>query len=108
MLTCTESAGKHLLRQLQKSEKQFGVRIGVKLSGCSGLAYTMEFCAGYDTETEKVFDSNGVRLVARVKDLPFITGTVLDFVKKGLNESFEFRNPNETARCGCGESFTVR
>lgn len=107
MLACTEAAAKHIRRQLEKRERGFGVRIGTKNSGCSGLAYTLEFCDAYDDESEQVFDSCGVKLVVRKKDLPFVDGTMLDFVRKGMNEGFEFKNPRETARCGCGQSFAV-
>lgn len=106
MLTCTESAAKHITRQLCGNAKAIGLRIGVRTSGCSGMAYSLELCEQLQ-ETDQVFEAHGVKLIANARDLVFLTGTELHFARKGLNEGFEFRNPKEVARCGCGESFTV-
>jgi iron-sulfur cluster assembly protein len=106
MLTCTESAAKHITRQLCASPKAIGLRISVRTSGCSGLAYSLELCEQLQ-ETDQVFVDRGVKLIASARDLVFLTGTELHFARNGLKEGFEFRNPKEVARCGCGESFTV-
>lgn len=83
-----------------------GIRIGVKTTGCSGLAYVLEYV---DTvyEQDRIFESQGVHVYVDAKSLNYITGLEMDWVKNGLNEGFEFRNPNERDRCGCGESFRV-
>jgi iron-sulfur cluster assembly protein len=106
MLTCTESAAMHINRQLGGRPSAVGLRIGIRTSGCSGLAYTLDLCDEV-RDTDKVFEAHGVKLIVKAKDLVFLTGTEVDFVRKGLSEGFEFRNPQAVARCGCGESFTV-
>jgi iron-sulfur cluster assembly protein len=106
MLTCTESAAKHIFRQLASRPTAIGLRIGVRTSGCSGLAYTLDLCDEV-RETDKVFEAHGAKIIVNAKDLIFLSGTEIDFTHKGLSESFEFRNPQEVAKCGCGESFTV-
>jgi iron-sulfur cluster assembly protein len=83
-----------------------GLRIGVQKTGCSGLAYVVNH-AGEATPDDVVFDQDGVRVVVDRQALPLIDGTVVDFVREGLNEAFRFRNPNAKGECGCGESFTV-
>ncbi|MEZ5565363.1 MAG: iron-sulfur cluster assembly accessory protein [Gammaproteobacteria bacterium] len=83
-----------------------GVRIGVKRTGCSGLAYVIS-TADDVTDDDVVFDQDGVRVVVAREALATIDGTVVDFVREGLNEAFRFRNPNAKGECGCGESFTV-
>ena len=86
--------------------KGIGMRIGVRTSGCSGFAYVLEFA---DTlfEGDLEIEDRGINLVINKKDLVYLDGMQIDYTKKGLNEGFEFSNPNEKARCGCGESFTV-
>jgi iron-sulfur cluster assembly protein len=106
MLTCTENAARHIFRQLRLRETAIGVRVGVRSSGCSGLAYTLEVCDDI-RETDQVFESHGVKIIVSNIDLVFLSGTEIDYARKGLNESLEFRNPKEVARCGCGESFTI-
>jgi len=83
-----------------------GLRIGVKRTGCSGLAYVVSL-AGQVTAEDVVFDQDDVRVVVDRQALAIIDGTVVDFVREGLNEAFRFRNPNAKGECGCGESFTV-
>lgn len=83
-----------------------GVRLGVQTTGCSGLGYTMEFVDEVD-EGDSVFEDRGVKIIIDAKSLVYLDGTEVDFVKEGLNEGFEFNNPNSKAECGCGESFTV-
>jgi iron-sulfur cluster assembly protein len=106
MITMTESAAKHVANFLSKRGKGIGIRLGVKTSGCSGMAYKLEFVDVADTE-DCVFDTQGVKIVVDPRSLPYIDGTELDYTREGLNEGFKFNNPNIKDQCGCGESFTV-
>ena len=83
-----------------------GLRLGVKTTGCSGMAYKLEYADAVEGD-DQVFESFGVKLLVDPKSLPYIDGTELDFVREGLNEGFKFNNPNVKDECGCGESFTV-
>ena len=105
-VTLTEAAARHVSRYLSKRGKGVGVRLGVKTTGCSGLAYKLEFADDRKAEDQE-FESNGVRVLIDPKSLAYLDGTELDFVREGLNEGFKFNNPNEKDRCGCGESFNV-
>ena len=105
-VTMTERAASQVRHHLQERGKGLGVRLGVKTTGCSGLAYTIEY-ADELRKDDQVFEEYGVKLVVDEKTLLYIGGTQLDFAKEGLNEGFKFNNPNEKGRCGCGESFTV-
>ena len=105
-VTLSESAARHVSNFIAKRGKGFGIRLGVKTSGCSGMAYKLEFVDQTEDEDE-VFESHGVKVVIDPKSLAYLDGTELDFVKEGLNEGFKFHNPNERDRCGCGESFRV-
>ena len=78
----------------------------MKTTGCSGMAYTMEFADELE-ESDTVFEDQGLKIIIDPKSLVYLDGTELDYGKEGLNEGFKFTNPNESARCGCGESFTV-
>lgn len=102
----TESAARRIQAQLGQRGKGLGLRVGIKKTGCSGYAYTMDFAdeSGADDE---VFESHGAKLVIRREFLPMLEGVVVDFRREGLNESFKFKNPNVKGECGCGESFTV-
>jgi iron-sulfur cluster assembly protein len=102
----TASAAKHVLGQLEARGKGDGIRIGVRTSGCSGLAYVLEFVDMPEPE-DTVFEAHGVRVFVDPKSLVYLDGTVVDFTRDGLNEGLEFKNPNVSAECGCGESFTV-
>ncbi len=105
-VTLSESAAKHVSNFIAKRGKGYGIRLGVRTSGCSGMAYKLEFVD--DTQDEDlVFESHGVKVVVDPKSLPYIDGTELDFVREGLNEGFKFNNPNVKDACGCGESFNV-
>jgi iron-sulfur cluster assembly protein len=106
MITLTENASKKMQDALHYRGKGIGMRIGVRTSGCSGFAYVLEF-ADQLFEGDLEIDDRGVTLVINKKDLVYLQGMQIDYTKKGLNEGFEFSNPNEKARCGCGESFTV-
>lgn len=105
-VTLTDNAARHIERSLSKRGKGVGLRLAVKTSGCSGLAYAIEF-ADEALPEEQVFDSHGLKLLVDARSLPFLDGTELDFVREGLNEGFQFHNPNAKANCGCGESFAV-
>ena len=102
----TESAAQHIRGQLGQRGKGEGIRVGVKTSGCSGMAYVLEFVDQPSPEDE-VFEGFGVKVFVDPKSLVYIDGTELDFAKEGLNEGFRFNNPNVKGECGCGESFTV-
>ena len=106
MITLTENAAKHVQSFLAKRGKGVGLRLGVRTSGCSGLAYKLEFADDVQPEDQE-FESHGVRVLIDPKSLAYLDGTELDFVREGLNEGFKFNNPNEKDRCGCGESFNV-
>jgi len=105
-ITLTESAARHVDACLKGRGKGEGVRVGIKTSGCSGLAYVLEFVDAVEGE-DSVFESFGVKVIVDPKSLVYLDGTEMDFVKEGLNEGFKFTNPNQKGECGCGESFTV-
>jgi iron-sulfur cluster assembly protein len=105
-VSLTDSAANRVKTFLQNRGKGVGVRLGVKTTGCSGMAYTIEFADDIE-ETDEVFEDKGVKVIVNPKSLVYLQGTELDFAKEGLNEGFKFNNPNEKDRCGCGESFTV-
>ena len=105
-ITLTEAAARHVSRYLARRGKGVGVRLGIKTTGCSGLAYQLEYVDEPQPE-DIVFEEHGVKVLIDPKSLAYIDGTELDFVREGLNEGFRFNNPNERDRCGCGESFRV-
>ncbi len=105
-VTMTQSAATHVQNFLTKRGRGVGLRLGVKTTGCSGMAYKLEYADAVD-EQDHVFESFGVKLIVDPKSLPYIEGTELDFTREGLNEGFKFNNPNVKDECGCGESFTV-
>ncbi len=105
-VSMTEAAARHVNRYLSKRGKGVGVRLGVKTTGCSGLAYKLEYVYELAPE-DMVFEAHGLKILIDPKSLPYLEGTELDFVREGLNEGFKFNNPNERDRCGCGESFRV-
>lgn len=106
MITMTESAAKHVANFLAKRGKGIGIRLGVKTSGCSGMAYKLEFADAAEPD-DVVFDSHGLKVLVDPRSLPYIDGTELDYAREGLNEGFRFNNPNVKDQCGCGESFHV-
>ena len=105
-VSMTEAAARHVNRYLNKRGKGVGVRLGVKTTGCSGLAYKLEYVDELATE-DVVFEAHGLKILIDPKSLAYLDGTELDFVREGLNEGFKFNNPNERDRCGGGESFRV-
>ncbi|ARP86322.1 iron-sulfur cluster assembly protein IscA [Bordetella genomosp. 9] len=105
-ITLTPQAASHISRYLQRRGKGVGLRLGVRTTGCSGMAYKLEYVDEPDA-ADQVFESHGVKVFVDPKSLVYIDGTELDYAREGLNEGFKFHNPNEKATCGCGESFTV-
>jgi iron-sulfur cluster assembly protein len=108
MITITETAAKKIVSNLAKRGAGVGIRVGVKTTGCSGLAYVLEYmdeapCTWDWTE----YEQDGARVWVNTKDLAYIDGLEIDYKRQGLNEGFDFINEREKARCGCGESFTI-
>lgn len=102
----TERAARRIRQQLQQRGNGLGLRVGVRKSGCSGNAYTLDYADSIGDE-DAVFEQHGATVVVRRQDLEVLDGLTLDFQKQGLNEAFKFVNPNARAYCGCGESFTT-
>jgi iron-sulfur cluster assembly protein len=105
-VTLTQRAATHVSNFLTKRGKGVGLRLGVRTSGCSGMAYKLEFADAVNPD-DVLFESNGVKVIIDPKSLPYLEGTELDFAREGLNEGFKFNNPNVKDECGCGESFNV-
>ena len=105
-ITLTEKAAKHISRYIDRRGKGIGLRFGVRTTGCSGLAYKLEYVDESANE-DSIFESHGIKVFVDPKSLPYIDGTELDFAREGLNEGFRFRNPNVKDECGCGESFRI-
>ncbi|WP_290701544.1 iron-sulfur cluster assembly protein IscA [Amphritea sp.] len=105
-ITMTPAASQHVSKYLQSRGHGLGIRLGVRTSGCSGMAYVLEFVDDTQDEDE-VFETEGVKVIIDPKSLLYLDGTELDFVKEGLNEGFKFINPNVKNECGCGESFNI-
>ena len=105
-VTLTEKAAKHVSNFMTKRGKGIGLRLGVRTSGCSGVAYKLEFVDVVEPD-DAIFESHGVKILIDAKSLPYLDGTELDYAREGLNEGFKFNNPNVKDACGCGESFTV-
>ena len=102
----TDQAASRIKRMLDRRGNGLGIRVGVKTTGCSGLAYVLEYIDVAE-EQDTVFESNGCKIYVDPKSLVYLQGLTIDFVRNGLNEGFEFSNPNERDRCGCGESFRI-
>ena len=105
-ITITEAAAQHVARYLARRGKGVGVRLGVKTTGCSGMAYKLEYVDEI-APGDALFEAHGIKLMIDPKSLAYMDGTELDYVREGLNEGFRFKTPNERDRCGCGESFRV-
>ena len=105
-VTMTDQAADHVGRFLQKRGKGIGLRLGVRTSGCSGMAYKLEY-ADTTNDDDTIFETHGLKVIVDAKSLPYLDGTELDYTKEGLNEGFRFNNPNVKDQCGCGESFKV-
>ena len=108
MITLTEKAYEKVKSQLQKRGSGVGIRLGVRTTGCSGLAYTMEYVDKYDAEVGVInYSQKDFVVLVDIKSNVYLKGLTMDWVRNGLNEGFDFKNPNEKDRCGCGESFRV-
>ena len=105
-ITLTEKAAQHVGKFLVRRGKGLGLRLGVRTTGCSGLAYKLEYVDSLAVE-DQVFESHGIKVIVDPKSLAYIDGTELDFAREGLNEGFKFNNPNVKDECGCGESFRI-
>jgi iron-sulfur cluster assembly protein len=105
-VTLSESAAERVRNFLANRGKGAGLRLGVRTSGCSGMAYVLEFADDINDD-DQVFESNGVKVIIDEKSMVYLDGTEVDFAKEGLNEGFKFNNPNVKDACGCGESFNV-
>jgi len=106
MISLTDLAAEKVKQQLERRGKGYGIRVGVKTTGCSGLAYILEFVDD-PTDESLSFVDKGVHIFVDPKAVPYVDGMTMDWIKNGLNEGFDFQNPNERDRCGCGESFRV-
>ncbi|MBA2490550.1 MAG: iron-sulfur cluster assembly protein IscA [Gammaproteobacteria bacterium] len=105
-ITLTEAAASRVRRYIEKRGKGVGLRVGVKKTGCSGLAYVVDY-ADDVRAGDTVFEDKGIKVVINPDSVSYLDGAVVDFAREGFNESFRFTNPNEKDRCGCGESFHV-
>jgi len=105
-ISMTMAAANHVRSYLENRGKGIGIRLGVRTSGCSGMAYVLEFADELAAD-DRVFETDGVKVIVDSKSLLYLEGTELDYTKEGLNEGFKFNNPNVKDACGCGESFTV-
>jgi iron-sulfur cluster assembly protein len=106
MIEITEKAALKVKVQLMNRDRGYGIKVGVKTTGCSGLAYLLEYVDNIDPE-DIVFRSNGINIYVDPRSLPYLDGMVMDWKREGINEGFDFQNPNVKDQCGCGESFRV-
>jgi len=108
MIIVTDTAQKKIKQNLAKRGKGVGIRVGVRTTGCSGLAYVLEYVDKYEGEEGIInYAQNDFCVLVSLKDEPYLNGLIMDWVRNGLNEGFDFQNPNERDRCGCGESFRI-
>jgi len=105
-ISLTETAAAQIKKQLEKRGSGMGLKLGVKKSGCSGYAYTLDY-ADKLNDDDSVFEDFGVKVIVSASDLEIIDGIELDYRREGINEAFQFNNPNVKGTCGCGESFSV-
>jgi len=106
MITLTEAAAKHIRDSILKRGRGIGIRVGVKSTGCSGFSHILEYADGLNFDDYE-FDSEQIKILVSSVHVPYVDGTEIDYVKQGLNEGFEFNNPNSKGKCGCGISFRV-
>lgn len=106
MITVTATASKKIKQHLERRGRGLGIRLGVRTTGCSGLAYVLEYVDSQQDE-DQCFECNGCKVFVNPKSCVYLKGMTVDYVRNGLNEGFEFKNPNERDRCGCGESFRI-
>jgi iron-sulfur cluster assembly protein len=107
MITLTDRAAEKIKKSLTKRGRGIGIRIGVRTTGCSGLAYVLEYVDYYNPIDDTTIIDRDVTIVVSSKHKPYLRNMTVDYVRNGLNEGFEFTNPNERDRCGCGESFRI-
>jgi iron-sulfur cluster assembly protein len=109
MITVTDQAARKIQQNLSRRGRGLGIRVGVRTTGCSGMAYTLEYVDEEQGREHCVahYDVNGVRVYIDPRHNPYLEGMIVDYVRQGLNEGFEFINEKEKDRCGCGESFRV-
>ncbi len=105
-IVLTAAAAERVRTHLHKRGNGLGLRLGIKKTGCSGFAYVVNYADAIGPD-DAVFDFEGIKVIVDSTSLPLIDGTVVDFVKQGLNEAFKFQNPKAKGECGCGESFSV-
>lgn len=105
-VSLSETAARHISSFLSKRGRGLGIRLGVRTSGCSGMAYKVEF-VDHPESDDMIFEQRGVRVYVDPKSYPYLAGTVVEYAKEGLSEGFRFTNPNVKDQCGCGESFKV-
>lgn len=105
-ITITEAAATRVRQYVIDQGGGIGLRFGVRKTGCSGWAYTVDVASSVGAD-DAVFEQFGVKVVIDSKALTLVDGTEIDFVRQGLNRNFVFRNPNVAGECGCGESFSV-
>lgn len=105
-ISLTTQAAEHISKHIEKRGSGLGLRLGVRLTGCSGMAYEVDY-VDEQHDNDQVFEAHGVKIFVDPRSLPFVDGTTIDYEKQGLRAAFKFSNPNEKAACGCGESFMV-
>ena len=105
-ITLTTAAAERVINFLEKRGKGVGLRLAVKTTGCSGMAYVMEYADAVEDD-DVIFEDHNVKILVNPKSLVYLDGTELDYGKEGLNEGFQFKNPNVKDECGCGESFNI-
>jgi len=106
MIQVTDVAAKKIKQNLARRGSGMGIRLGVRTTGCSGLAYVLEYIDAVNSE-DIAYEQDGYVIVVDPKSSAYLDGLEIDYVRQGLNEGFEFINPLEKDRCGCGESFRV-
>jgi iron-sulfur cluster assembly protein len=106
MIQVTETASKKIVANLTKRGQGLGIRLGVRTTGCSGLAYVLEYVDKVNPE-DIAYEQDRFIIVVDPKSSAYLNGLEIDYVRQGLNEGFEFNNPMEKDRCGCGESFRI-
>ena len=106
MIQATDTATRKIIENLKRRGRGLGIRLGVRTTGCSGLAYVLEYIDQVDAD-DMAFDMKDFVVVVDPKSMTYLQDVEIDYVRQGLNEGFEFRNPQEKDRCGCGESFRI-
>jgi iron-sulfur cluster assembly protein len=106
MISATPRAASKIVSNIEKRGEGVGIRVGTRTTGCSGLAYVLEYVDN-TAATDIIYNGDGFKIVVDPKDQVILNGLIIDYVRNGLNEGFEFINPQEKDRCGCGESFRI-